>query len=433
VKNTLREPAESPALDALTELLRASAKSPSPHALERGLHRLRTGATEKSSRPQRVRGGWRFRVTVTFCFALGAAGVWLFRGAWHAAERPVAVNLIEGGKLLDGGYLEESGRAGVKVLFNEGTQFELSPGTRGRLRAVEKDGAKFAIDRGTAAFRIVPSLGHHWSVEAGPFIVAVKGTDFTVNWDPSNERLEVSLRRGRVAISGPILSADLVLRPGQKLSVDLPKAEALITQERQAPVADAISTPSSAAATPPRALPVASSEHAEPRSLAEAPAATASAGERRWAKSLANGQWDRILADVERDGVEATLLAASSADLFALADAARYRRRTDLARSALLAQLRRFPSSPRSSDATFLLGRTEELSGGAKPQAIRWYDDYLSRAPGGTYAAEALGRKMILLSEVGRRDDARHVADDYLRRFPEGSYVGAARVFVRSP
>jgi hypothetical protein len=71
-----------------------------------------------------------------------------------------------------------------------------------------------------------------------------------------------------------------------------------------------------------------------------------------------------------------TLQTASSDDLFALADAARYRRRADLARSALLAQRRRFPSSPRSLDAIFLLGRVEELRAGGRAPAIEWYDEY---------------------------------------------------------
>jgi TolA-binding protein len=153
---------------------------------------------------------------------------------------------------------------------------------------------------------------------------------------------------------------------------------------------------------------------------------------RRWREALASGQWDRILADVERDGVEASLRTLSSDELFALADAARYRRRTDLARSALLAQRERFPNSSRAPDAVFLLGRVEELRAEGKPRALQRYDEYLARAPNGTYAAEALGRRMILVKELEGPESARRIAVEYLRRFPQGSYAEAAHTLERA-
>ena len=146
---------------------------------------------------------------------------------------------------------------------------------------------------------------------------------------------------------------------------------------------------------------------------------------------MAHGHWQRILEDVERRGVDTTLEAASSEELFALADAARYRRRTDLARAALLAQRRRFPGSSRSLDATFLLGRVEEAHD--RTRAIAWYDEYLKRAATGSYAAEALGRKMVLTSELKGRSVARPIAEEYLRRFPKGSYAEAARASCGEP
>ena len=120
--------------------------------------------------------------------------------------------------------------------------------------------------------------------------------------------------------------------------------------------------------------------------------------------------------------------------LFALpANAARYRRRTDLAREALLAERRRFPHSPRAIDALFLLGRVEESRGNATDRALAWYEEYLARAPTGSYAAEVLGRKMIVTREVGRTEQSKTIAEEYLRRFPNGSYAGTARALLREP
>jgi TolA-binding protein len=142
---------------------------------------------------------------------------------------------------------------------------------------------------------------------------------------------------------------------------------------------------------------------------------------------LARGQWDQILAEANRRGLEATLSEASSEDLFALANAARYRQRFDLARSALLAERRRFPQASRSFEAIYLLGRVEESRDTGLAQAIAWYDEYLARAPTGPLAGEALGRKMTLTEKLEGPARARSLAEEYLRRFPKGNYAGSAR------
>lgn len=427
------DPTESRALAALAELLRGAAKRPPAADLERGLSALRARVASGTSKTS----GQRFRWSVVFavavaCVVLGVAGSLVFRGSPSVSERPVALHRIEGGKLLEGGYLSESGNAGIKVFFDEGSQFVLMPGTRGRLRSVSAEGARLGIEHGTASLRITQNRGHRWSVEAGPFLVTVKGTDFTVLWDPANERFELRLRQGRVEVRGPVVGEGLALRPGQKLIVSLPRAETVITEDRPEQPDSAVLAPAPAALSAAPA-PVRSGEPVLQGGSSAQAVAPVAGTERRWREALANGQWDRILADVERDGVEASLQAASSDDLFALADAARYRRRTDLARATLLAQRRRFPNSPRSLDALFLLGRVEESRGGGRAKAIEWYDEYLGRAPAGTYAAEALGRKMVLTKEVGGPASARPIAEEYLRRFPEGSYAGAARALQRVP
>ena len=48
-------------------------------------------------------------------------------------------------------------------------------------------------------------------------------------------------------------------------------------------------------------------------------------------------------------------------------------------------------------------------------------------APGGAFAGDALGRKMVLVSKSQGRDAARPLATRYLQRFPGGPYAAAAR------
>ena len=150
---------------------------------------------------------------------------------------------------------------------------------------------------------------------------------------------------------------------------------------------------------------------------------------RDWKQAMANGEWDKILADADRQGLSATVSSVSSAELFILTDAARYRRRSDIARVALLAHRERFPNAAGSVRALFLLGRVEELA--ASPsKAIEWYDRYLAEVPAGTYSAEALGRKMILWKELHGPTATRSLAERYLRRFPAGTYAGTARALL---
>ena len=232
---------ESKRLTALTELLRDSVKETSAAELEQGLSALRARAEPDRGARRRQ---WALLAAVLACvaFAVGVTG-FLSQGS-SPTGHPVAVDKIEGGKLLDGGYLSEVGDVGIKLFFNEGSKFELAPGARGRLRAVSAEGARLALEHGKASFQITESRDRKWSVEAGPFVVSVRGTDFAVVWDPVREELEVSLRRGRVAVSGPVVGDELVLRPGQRLSVSLPRRETVITEGgSRTPAATSSATP----------------------------------------------------------------------------------------------------------------------------------------------------------------------------------------------
>lgn len=473
----VEEPQESPALAALTALGR---DAPRPHTtaeLERGLGVLRARiAAAQTSRHTWWR--WTLVGAAVVCVVIAVQLIVVSR---QDRANGVAVSRVEGGAILDGGYLSQSGRGGITLYFREGSTFALASGTRGRLRAVTRDGAHLALERGSASVRITRNPARRWVVEAGPFTVTVKGTRFTVSWDPGSERFELRLQDGRVAVSGPSVGEALALRAGQRLVVSLPRAETVITEEptaRGVQQSDGAAMPGGAGAASPgagsqgagapgaasrgrgqspgasegpeaaagvstrrspatavRGLSVAAAAPTQATSGATpaSPARGVPVRPRRWAADLARGRWDDILADVDAAGADVTLETASSEELFAVADAARYRRRAELARAALLAQRRRFPNAPRAADTSFLLGRVEELHVGGAERALAWYDEYLNQAPSGAYAAEALGRKMTLTSDMRGADAARPLADLYLRRFPRGSYAAAARALQRVP
>jgi TolA-binding protein len=432
------DPKENDVLAGLIDLARSSVQPATPVQLAQGLHDVSGRLAARKKRRQ-----WAFRsslavATVAACTLL----VWgmVFRTRLHPTAQSALAYQIEGGSVIDGGYLRESGDSGIKLFFAEGTEFILMPGARGRLRAVDSRGARLAIEQGSASFQVTPRPDARWSVDVGPFLVTVKGTVFTVTWDAAAERFELRLRHGRVSVTGPVSGGEITLRSGQRLVVNLPKAETLITEQRPEeawldPVEAAPVGGGAELSVPPMpSNPSAASGRSAMRTPAvpaSSPRADRTEGERRWAEAIAAGKWDRVLAEVERTGIKTTLNKASSEDLFALADAARYRRRPGLARQALLAERRRFPDSVRALDASFLLGRIEESRRHGMSRALEWYDQYLAQAPTGTYASEALGRKMIATSSVEGTARAQPIAEEYLRRFPNGTYAGAARALRR--
>ena len=141
--------------------------------------------------------------------------------------------------------------------------------------------------------------------------------------------------------------------------------------------------------------------------------------------ALGVGDFEAVVADAERRGLDRALTESTAADLAALADAARYARRPEVASRALSAQRTRYPGSTQARDAAFFLGGLAE---GQKSDAaaLDWYDIYLGENPDGAYASQALGRKMMLLQRLRGAASARAVAAEYLARFPEGPYAGSA-------
>ena len=461
-------------LEPLVELGRNAARPPTPTELATGLTAVRARLAA-ARRPQRLLQ----RATLGIALVL-APLLWFYGNTWFTPELPALTYKVEGGGVLEGGYLRESGQQGISVRFNEGSRFVLTPGSRGRLKAVDNERARVGIEHGSAHVKVTPATGRSWEVEAGPFLVTVKGTAFTLSWDPANEQFELRLQRGRVVVSGPISGGELTLQSGQRLQVSLPEARTLITEDvasagtddarelRGSPPSASASSavPASSAASdvneapapsepsaanePPAMSPTSASslndkapslkgtapeqtpasEQTARQAEGAAEQATKTPANRRWVQDLANGRWDAILADAERLGIAATLSSASSEDLFALANAARYRRRSNVAHDALQTLRRRYPQSPRALDALFLLGRVQEARGSGSAQALAWYDQYLTKAPNGAYAAEALGRKMTVVNKTADPRTARALAKDYLRRFPKGSHAGAARAIL---
>lgn len=414
---------------------------------------------------------------------------------WISFSRPPLRFAIDGARGSVGGYVHAPPEgAGVTARFSDGSEIAFAAGSSGRIAEVGPKGARVLLESGRAVVHVAHLPGARWSVEAGPFAITVIGTVFDVAWSAEAETLEVRLHEGEVSVRGPLSPGGIDLRAGQRLTArvaegeikidadategtaspataiptatamasDLPSASPLapdpsaIASAAIAPSAiasAAIGAPAigSAALGAPAVAPAAPSSSSfaapatPPSSLAAAiaPSAIASAAPpppsplpaiRRassWPKKVAAGDFKRVVAEAEDRGIDETLGEVGLGDLVALADAARYAGKSDLARRAMLAQRSRFPTSAEAHAAAFLLGRLADDGGTAKAEAIRWYDRYLAESPQGAFAAEALGRKMSALFR-SRDPSAQKVAAEYLRLYPEGPYAPAAREIAQA-
>jgi hypothetical protein len=151
-----------------------------------------------------------------------------------------------------------------------------------------------------------------------------------------------------------------------------------------------------------------------------------------WEAELGQGHLEAIVKDAQSRGLEECLNKASSDELSALADAARYTRHNGIARRALMAIRQRFAGSRKATEAAFSLGKMAEAAR-SEPVALALFDTYLSEAPNGTYASEALGRKMAIVRNTNGSVTARPLARDYLVKYPLGTYASAAQAILYNP
>ncbi len=360
----------------------------------------------------------------------------------ESAHAPVSFR-VEGAAVGGGGYVEAGEAARPVVRFSDGSEVSLEEKARLHVRASSEHGARITLDEGRAHVYVVHTPETSWIVEAGPFAVTVTGTAFGISWKAAAQRLDVQLESGAVTVSGPVSDTVLSLRAGQWLTVranevlirDLAEVDAgpPPTSEEPSLNGEAAEARTSSAEGPDEASQELDHEVARTGPVAPRRARIAAKPtNRHWAAALVAGRFEAVVDEALRIGIDSAVADSQSEDLAALADAARYSRHHDIARSALVALRRRFPASEHGRAAAFLLGRLSETDDD-DPAALSWFESYLTDAPEGRFASEALGRKMNLVQRHEGKDAARPLAEAYLRRFPSGTYAEAARALTRAP
>jgi hypothetical protein len=337
------------------------------------------------------------------------------------------------GHAAEGGYIVADGEA-TAVRFSDQSELAMAAGTRMRVSRLEPRGARLMLEAGLLHVHIRPRPRASWAIDAGPYVVHVTGTEFDLAWRSDEQTLDLDLRRGSVTVDGPLAGGELQMIAGQHLVAH--------AREGSLTILDGAAQPA-APAPPPQPSPVAETDAPRPRELAEAgatvappvppasPAPRAGTTGLRWTAHLARADFDGILAEADQIGIDRVLAEAPLADLAALADAARYARRPEVAGRALRAERARFAGSAPAHDAAFFLGGLAE-GRSDDAAALEWYETYLRESAAGAYAAQALGRKLLLVQRLEGIDRARPLAHEYLERFGDGAYAPYARKLLQA-
>jgi TolA-binding protein len=356
-----------------------------------------------------------------------ALGIAAYRLPLQPSDRPLHY-VVEGTTVEPAETITATSAA--RVLFSDQSRLGIEPSAKIRVLGTDAHGAQVAIADGSIDVFVQPNKRSSWRFEAGPFSILVKGTTFRVGFEAAKGRLDLHMKSGVVEVRSPREDRVLTLRAGESL-------ELFASPPREAPIATAVHVPATAPiptpAEPTQASRIAAKHvaHGAPGRLAIHDEALASHPV-PWSDLIARGDFSAIVQDAERRGMDVTLAQGSALDLITLADAARYTRKHETARQALLALRARFAGSDRAKDAAFFLGRLSEVGAASSDAALTWYDTYLAEAGRGPFASEALGRKLTLLVRTDQ-ELARKVARTYLQRFPKGNQAELARSVVELP
>jgi ferric-dicitrate binding protein FerR (iron transport regulator) len=362
---------------------------------------IETAVRERKLRARRAKAGRFLLVPVAAATMLMATLG--FRSLFRDRAEDRAEFLV--GKVRGdvGAYYAANSDAPLAIRFDDGSGVELLPGARARITESEDEKQVLSLETGSASFDVVHRPGTRWEVKAGPYVVHVTGTAFALSWEGRSQALALKMRQGSVLVTGP--------------GLDEPRRVSGQEEFRASPESSRPPTPdaSSSAELPAPAVQEAQRNSAAPRDSG-------------WSELLARGDYAAILQAAKRRGVNEVLASGSMSDLRALADAARFQGEAPLAKRVLSTLRTRFPRTEAAASASFLLGRQADDANDLR-SALRYYDQYL--AEGGKLTPEAHGRRMLVLSRLGRREEARRAAEEYLRRFPSGPYSKKASTLAR--
>ena len=404
------QPTEQQIAEAFRALANEHALEREPFDKRRAWHALQYGQRGLRSPALGTRLRWALALGV---FALGivvGAPAWQ---AWTTLRYEAHGLSAEGSNL-------SARDTPADLTFSDGSRVQVSPHSTLSVDLLGKRAALTRLVDGRLHVAVHHEPDTNYRFLAGPYEVQVVGTEFDLEWHPRSDGLTLIMQSGEVRVLGD--GNPRQIHAGETLRLPIDRR-----QPREATLAPAAQTSPATPATAASDLPAVGRNASHPQKPG---AAIARASEADWSALLNAGQFSAIVRDADARGGERLLESAPANDLKVLALAARYTGRRALSLRAWQALRARYAADAANQGAAFFLGRGYEEQGDVT-EAMRWLARYLAESPGGAYASEALGRRMLLLSKSGQRAEAMSAARTYLQRYPRGAYAKSAQLVVQ--
>jgi ferric-dicitrate binding protein FerR (iron transport regulator) len=375
-----------------------------------------------------------------------------------AGEGSAATSVAVGDRVAPGDRLGlGSGRTVMSL--PTGITISLAPQSRARAQRLDDEALDLELERGELLVSATPGReGAPLRVITRSGTVTVTGTVFVV--EDSEDEVEVRVIRGRVSVEDEAGAALRSVGPNEATVLGRKRVRH-VDQEESADVWRVVAAfdlldPGAGAVLDIRSVPSGAEVGIDGVSLGKTPVmAAVRAGHRKLELTLEGREPVRELVDVP-DGETVSRLydlhpvdqvvtvvaddagtdegrsgsetpSEGPAELLTRAQELRSAKDWTGAAEAYRELIRRFSGSSQASSALVSLAQIELDKLGKPGRALKRFDAYLSRHPGGPLALEALLGRALSLRAMGRVAEERAALEQFLERYPGALQAGEAR------
>jgi hypothetical protein len=301
---------------------------------------------------------------------------------------------------IQGATLETGAQEQETITLGDGSRVVVDESSRVRLAAIAPSQVRLELERGGLEADVTHVDGRSFVVAVGGLEVVVVGTHFDVQTDGEGaaRTVRVSVARGRVEV-----------RRGKEPSRFLGAGESW-----SGPLVAPVVEPSA-----PVTVPHAVDAGARPP-VAAAPRFRLS---REFRDDFALGKYADAWAELGPDGLADAARLAQPADLFEVAQVARWTGHTREAAEAFDAIVTRAPNDGRAGVAALELGRLRMNDLGDASGAVEAFEHAMELAPNVTFREDAAARRIQALESSGDLAACAAARDEYLTTYPGGTHA----------